>query len=103
MNIPPPTSEFGATTKPKLLNLVVRLLRQRERIIEPEWPERRIPDQTHSDRGANMHCVIDRALHGVGDARAPGGARVSREHLARCRECGRTDIVPKRTGIGEGS
>jgi hypothetical protein len=30
-----------------------------------------------------MHSVVDCALHRVGDARAPGGTRVSRKHLAR--------------------
>ena len=49
-----------------------------------------------------MHSVVDCALHRVGDARAPGGTRVSRKHLARGGKCGLTNIVPERAGIGKG-
>src|SRR5215510_12343243 len=87
-------SEFRAATEAELLNLVVRLLRERERVVEPQRPERRFPNHADADRAANMHAVIDRARRRIGNARAPGWTDTTRNNLASGGECRRAGVVP---------
>src|SRR5215467_11968898 len=60
-------SEFRAAAKHELLNYVVVLFRERERIVDAKRSKRRIPHQTHANR---------RSWHfGIGGADVGPGAR----------------------------
>src|SRR5215813_1808483 len=59
------------------------------------------PNHSHPDRAANMHGVVDRARHRVGDARTEGRTEITRDDLAGSWECRRAAIVPERAGVGE--
>src|ERR1700712_2890077 len=45
--------EFRAAAEAELLNSIVTLLHQRERVVEAQRTEWRVPDQTDADRGAD--------------------------------------------------
>src|SRR5262249_19988964 len=96
---PQPRSELRTAAEAELLDPVVGLLRERECIIEAQRPERGFPNQTHTDRAANVHCVVDGTWHGVGDAGAKGWTEPARNDFARGREGRRPGIIPERTGI----
>src|SRR5262249_7256882 len=91
---PASDSEFRAAAEAELLNLVVRLLRERERVVEPQRPERRFPNHADADRAANMHAVIDRARRRIGNARAPAWTDTTRNTRASGGECRRAGVVP---------
>src|SRR6266446_8205525 len=42
--------ESRAASEPEYLRAVVGLLRQRVGKVKPQWAERRVPDQAHTDR-----------------------------------------------------
>src|SRR5262249_6450268 len=96
---PQARSEFRTAAEAELLDPVVGLLRERECIIEAQRPERGFPNQTHTDRTANVHCIVDGTWHGVGDAGAKGWTEAARNDFARGREGRRPGIIPERTGI----
>src|SRR4051812_27809778 len=52
--------EFGAAAEAERLDLIVTLLRERERIVKAQRTERRIPDQANADRGADRTGVRPR-------------------------------------------
>ena len=49
--------EFRPAAKAELLNPIVTLLHERERIIEAQRTERRVPDQADADRGPDRGRV----------------------------------------------
>src|SRR6266478_905508 len=83
---PQARSEFRTAAEAELLDPVVGFLREREGIIEAQRPERGFPNQTHTDRAANVHSVVDRTRHRIGDARAKGRTDITRDDLASRRE-----------------
>src|SRR5437764_14048305 len=76
-------SEFRTAAEAELLDPVVGFLRERECIIEAQRPERGFPNQAHTDRAANVHCVVDGAWHRVGNAGSRGWTDTARNELAR--------------------
>ena len=53
----PPRLEFRAAAEAELLDPIVALFHKRERIVEAQRTERRIPDQADADRGADRAIV----------------------------------------------
>src|SRR6187455_565154 len=49
--------KFRAAAEAERLDLIVTLLRERERIVKAQRTERRIPDQAHANRGADRTGV----------------------------------------------
>src|SRR5258708_27559951 len=79
---PQARSEFRPSAEAELLDPVVGFLREREGIIEAQRPERGFPNQTHTDRAANVHPIVDRTRHRIGDAWAKGRTDTTRNDLA---------------------
>src|ERR1700754_233965 len=88
------SSERGPAAELELLNDVVLTLRKRDRVIEAKRTERRRPDQTDTDRGADEIGIVEHhsavAANTIDEAVdfTCGGP------------LGRPLIVPKRSGIG---
>src|SRR6266852_2231939 len=61
--------ESGAAPEPEYLRVVVGFLPQRVGEVEPQWAERRIPDQAYTDRGADAAVAARRQCF-TGRARA---------------------------------
>src|SRR5260370_23028578 len=94
-------SESRTAAEAELLDPVVGFLRAREGIIEAQRPERGFPNQTHTDRAANVHPIVDRTRHRIGDAWAKGRTDTTRNNLASGGECRRPGKIPQRTRIGK--
>src|SRR4029077_4652139 len=94
-------SEFRAAAETELLDAVVRLLRERECIVEPQRSERRFPNEADADRTTNMHRIVDCTRRRIRDARTEGRTEIPGDDLAGRREDRRAGIVPERAGISE--
>src|SRR5262252_4116889 len=93
---PQPRSEFRAAAEAELLDPVVGLLRERECIIEAQRPERGFPNQTHTDRTANVHSIVDRTRYRIGKyLGAKGRTDTTRNDLAGGWERRRPGIIPQ--------
>src|SRR5262249_36908164 len=87
-------SEFRAAAETELLNAVVRLLRERECIVEPQRPQRRFPNEADPHPNTTMHCITDRARRRIRDARTEGRTEIPGDALAGGREDGRAGKIP---------
>src|SRR5262249_21201872 len=99
MPVPPAASAGGAhkflpAAETELLNAVVRLLRERECIVEPQRPERRFPNEADPDRTTNVHPIVDWARRRIRDARTEGRTEIPGDDLAGRREDRRAGIIP---------
>src|SRR6187401_2090896 len=85
--------ESRAAAEAELLHAIVRILGERERVIDADRTERRVPDDARSDRGADQHVV-----------RVDAGERIDRGDLrsGRGEEAG-TGVIPDGAGVGEDS
>src|SRR6185312_394221 len=75
--------ELRAAAKAELLDAVISLLQQWERIIEPQRAERRCPDEADTDRSTH------------------GGRVCGLQGFAGDAPVGRSLVVPERAGVGE--
>src|SRR5260370_37996689 len=96
---PQARSEFRTAAEAELLDPVVGFLREREGIIEAQRPERGFPNQTHTDRAANVHPIVDRTRHRIGDAWAKGRTDTTRNDLASGGGCRRPGGISERNRI----
>src|SRR5262245_34824392 len=62
-------SESRPATKAELLDTVVGILGDRERVSKAQWPERRVPDDADADRGPdNRRIIHDQGLSSLREA-----------------------------------
>src|SRR5260370_24974793 len=83
MAAPQARSEFRTAAEAELLDPVVGFLREPEGITQAQRPERGFPNQTHTDRAAHVHCIVDRTRHRIGEVLgAKGRTDITRDDLA---------------------